>query len=178
MDVRRIAHDAKAEQGNKPDFVVLNYDIPILYIETKDIGISLDKVEKSEQMRRYYGNTNGNNIHRLREACLKINPDKIQLNTLDRPGTVKTLKPVSIKFLIHIQKLLNLLNTEIISKFKQIKKIKTNHKDIEQTILDTISRRLLAVEDASSTFGISQDELNILKIIKNCNLNSIERNKS
>jgi len=58
INVRRIAHDAKAEQGNKPDFVVLNYDIPILYIETKDIGISLDKVEKSDQMARYYGYTN------------------------------------------------------------------------------------------------------------------------
>jgi type I restriction-modification system DNA methylase subunit len=58
INVRRIAHDARAEQGNKPDFVVLNYDIPILYIEAKDIGISLDKVEKSEQMRRYYGYTN------------------------------------------------------------------------------------------------------------------------
>ncbi|MBM3702014.1 MAG: DNA methyltransferase [Actinobacteria bacterium] len=58
INVRRIDHDAKAEQGNKPDFVVFQHVIPILYIETKDIGISLDKVEKSEQMRRYYGYTN------------------------------------------------------------------------------------------------------------------------
>ncbi len=54
----RIDHDAKAEEGNKPDFVVLNHDIPILYIEAKDIGVSLDKVEKSEQMSRYYGYAN------------------------------------------------------------------------------------------------------------------------
>lgn len=58
IKVHRIDHDAKAKQGNKPDFVVLNYDIPILYIETKDIGASLDKVEKSEQMVRYYGYAN------------------------------------------------------------------------------------------------------------------------
>lgn len=58
IKVHRIDHDAKAKQGNKPDFVVLNYDIPILYIETKDIGASLDKVEKSEQMARYYGYAN------------------------------------------------------------------------------------------------------------------------
>ena len=54
----RIDHDAKAKQGNKPDFAVLNNDVPILYIEAKDIGVSLDKVEKSEQMTRYYGYTN------------------------------------------------------------------------------------------------------------------------
>lgn len=55
---KRILHDARAHQGNKPDFIVLNYDVPILYIEVKDIGVSLDKVEKSEQMARYYGYTN------------------------------------------------------------------------------------------------------------------------
>ncbi|MBU3934739.1 N-6 DNA methylase [Patescibacteria group bacterium] len=54
----RILHDARTIQGNKPDFIVLSHDIPILYIEAKDIGVSLDKVEKSEQMARYYGYTN------------------------------------------------------------------------------------------------------------------------
>lgn len=58
IKVRRIDHDAKAAKGNKPDFVVLNHDVPILYIEAKDIGISLDKVEKSEQMTRYFGYAN------------------------------------------------------------------------------------------------------------------------
>jgi hypothetical protein len=53
-----IDHDAKAKGGNKPDFVILKFDIPILYIETKDIGISLDKIEKSEQMVRYFGYMN------------------------------------------------------------------------------------------------------------------------
>src|SRR3989338_8231999 len=54
----RIDHDARAKQGNKPDFVVLKGDIPILYIEAKDIGVSLDRVEKSEQMARYFGYSN------------------------------------------------------------------------------------------------------------------------
>ena len=58
IKVKRIDHDARAEQGNKPDFVVLNHDVPILYIEAKNIGISLDKIEKSEQMARYYGYAN------------------------------------------------------------------------------------------------------------------------
>lgn len=58
INVKRIDHDARAIQGNKPDFAVLKNDVPILYIEAKDIGVSLDKVEKSEQMARYYGYTN------------------------------------------------------------------------------------------------------------------------
>src|SRR3990172_13134923 len=56
--IPRIDHDARAKQGNKPDFVVLKGDVPILYIEAKDIGVSLDKVERSEQMARYYGYAN------------------------------------------------------------------------------------------------------------------------
>ena len=58
IKVQRIDHDARAQQGNKPDFVVRNYDVPILYIEAKDIGVPLDKVEKSEQMARYHGYAN------------------------------------------------------------------------------------------------------------------------
>ena len=58
IKVSRFDHDARARDGNKPDFVVIKNEIPILYIETKDIGVSLDKVEKSDQMRRYYGYAN------------------------------------------------------------------------------------------------------------------------
>ncbi len=58
MGVIEIDHDAKTTGGNKPDFVIIKNQIPILYIETKDIGISLDKTEKTEQMSRYYGYAN------------------------------------------------------------------------------------------------------------------------
>jgi len=58
IKVERIDHDAKAKEGNKPDFVVIKHSVPIVYIEAKDIGVSLDKVEKSEQMARYYGYAN------------------------------------------------------------------------------------------------------------------------
>lgn len=53
-----IHHDARAIAGNKPDFVVLKDQIPILYIENKDITVDLDKIEKSSQMDRYFGYAN------------------------------------------------------------------------------------------------------------------------
>ncbi len=58
MNISAIDHDAKSKDGNKPDFAIIKNLIPILYIETKDIGVSLDKIEKSEQMSRYFGYTN------------------------------------------------------------------------------------------------------------------------
>ena len=42
----RIDHDPKAVEGNKPDFALFSVEVPLLYIETKDIGVSLDKIEK------------------------------------------------------------------------------------------------------------------------------------
>jgi hypothetical protein len=54
----QIHHDAKSVDGNKPDFVVLKDSVPILYIENKDIGVDLEKIEKSNQMERYFGYAN------------------------------------------------------------------------------------------------------------------------
>ncbi len=53
-----IHHDAKSVAGNKPDFVVLKNGVPVLYIENKDIGIDLNKIEKGSQIERYFGYDN------------------------------------------------------------------------------------------------------------------------
>lgn len=58
IKISRFDNDPKAKEGNKPDFVAVKDDVPLLYIETKDIGVSLDKVERSEQMGRYFGYAN------------------------------------------------------------------------------------------------------------------------
>jgi hypothetical protein len=36
-----------------PDYVLTRKDLPVGYIEAKDIGESLDKIEKTEQLKRY-----------------------------------------------------------------------------------------------------------------------------
>ena len=56
----RILHDPKAVDQNKPDFVIEKNDVAVLHIEAKDLTekVSLDKVENSEQMSRYYGYDN------------------------------------------------------------------------------------------------------------------------
>lgn len=48
---------ARSEHGN-PDFIFLRGEVMIGYAETKDIGIDLDKTEKSEQLKRYFGYSN------------------------------------------------------------------------------------------------------------------------
>lgn len=48
---------ARSEHGN-PDFVFLRGDLTAGYAETKDVGSDLNKTEKSEQLKRYFGYSN------------------------------------------------------------------------------------------------------------------------
>jgi DNA-binding sugar fermentation-stimulating protein len=58
IKVTNIDRDSKTVGGNKPDVVLSKDSIPLLYIEVKDIGVSLDKIEESEQLASYYGYDN------------------------------------------------------------------------------------------------------------------------
>jgi len=48
-----IINEPKRQEFGAPDYVIKKKDIPVGYIEAKDIGVDLNKVEKSEQMERY-----------------------------------------------------------------------------------------------------------------------------
>ena len=41
-----------------PDFIITRGNVPLGYIEAKDVGKSLDQAEKSEQVERYLGSLN------------------------------------------------------------------------------------------------------------------------
>lgn len=56
--ILQINHDSTNDNGNKPDFVISKNEVPLVYIEAKDIGTNLDKIEKSDQMNRYFGYSN------------------------------------------------------------------------------------------------------------------------
>ena len=36
-----------------PDFIITRGEVPLGYIEAKDVGVSLDKAERTEQLERY-----------------------------------------------------------------------------------------------------------------------------
>jgi wyosine [tRNA(Phe)-imidazoG37] synthetase (radical SAM superfamily) len=105
-------------------------------------------------------NDNENDLNLLKEAFLKIKPDLIQLNSLDRPGTVPNLPTATIEDFEKIIKFWNLDNIEIISKFKSRDKIQSFRKDKESAILETIARRPCTVDDISNFTGLHQNEIN------------------
>ncbi|MEO8971011.1 MAG: DNA methyltransferase, partial [Ktedonobacteraceae bacterium] len=46
-------NEPKRVNCGAPDFIITNKQIPLGYIETKDIGLSLDHIERSDQLKRY-----------------------------------------------------------------------------------------------------------------------------
>ena len=96
----------------------------------------------------------------LKKALGRIQPDRIQLNTLDRPGTVEGLRPASIAELREISAFLGFDNVEIIASVPERKKIKSYREDIENIIIETISRRPCTLDDLAKITGIHINEIN------------------
>ena len=96
----------------------------------------------------------------LKETAAKINPDLIQLNTLDRPGTEYFVKAISKEELMKINEFFKPLPVEIIAKAETRKQIQSFNKNIEEQILDTIKRRPCTDKDLSEILSIHLNELN------------------
>jgi len=99
-------------------------------------------------------------LDKLKEAILKINPNTVQLNTLDRPGTVKNIRAASN---IELQKIVdywNLDNVIVIASAPSRKKIKSYREDTESAILETIARRPCTLIDLSQILGKHINEVN------------------
>jgi hypothetical protein len=47
-------NEPKRDKAGAPDYVISQGSTPLGYIEAKDIGVPLDKIEKSEQLKRYF----------------------------------------------------------------------------------------------------------------------------
>ena len=100
------------------------------------------------------------NLNLLKDAIVKINPDKIQLNTLDRPGVIDGIRAASRLELQDIINLWGLKNIEIIASSIKRKDNKSFRKDTENAIMETISRRPCTLEDLEKILGLHINEIN------------------
>jgi wyosine [tRNA(Phe)-imidazoG37] synthetase (radical SAM superfamily) len=85
---------------------MVNYLIELRKYFTKEIWLEIFIIEGI--------NDSSDEIFKLIEACRKIKPNKIQLNSLDRNGTENWVKKISKNKLLEIKNLFNCLNVEII----------------------------------------------------------------
>ena len=100
------------------------------------------------------------NLSALKESLVKIKPDRIQVNTLDRPGTVKNLRPATKTDLEQIVQYWKLKNVEIIAPPIERTDVKSYRTDVENAILETLSRRPCTIHDLEKILGIHMNEIN------------------
>jgi wyosine [tRNA(Phe)-imidazoG37] synthetase (radical SAM superfamily) len=96
----------------------------------------------------------------LKKVILEIKPDSVQLNTLDRPGTLPGLRGATRQELKRIASFFDMENLIIISASPQRKNIQSYRQDVETAILETISRRPCTIDDMSKMLGMHVNEIN------------------
>jgi len=96
----------------------------------------------------------------LKNAFEQIKPDQIQLNTLDRPGTLNNVQRASMEYLERVIDFWQLPNVEIIAATPERKNIQSYRKDAEMVILETIARRPCTVDDLVKILGQHTNEIN------------------
>ena len=105
-------------------------------------------------------NDNKEELLLIKDAILKINPNKIQLNTLDRPGVISNLKALTKNELNEVIELWGLPNIEVIANPPQRVNISSYNDDIENKILNMISRRPSTLNDLHNLLAIHINEIN------------------
>ncbi|PHR28559.1 MAG: radical SAM protein [Desulfotalea sp.] len=105
-------------------------------------------------------NDSDSELTALKKAIVKIKPDSIQLNTLDRPGTVTSLRGATREELQRVSEFWGLDNVAIIAAAPERKKMQVYRNDIETAIVETIARRPCTLDDLTKILGKHVNEVN------------------
>lgn len=99
------------------------------------------------------------------EAIERIKPDKVQLNSLDRPGAEPWIPKMTKEGMERVKKMLSgSVEIEIIGKFISPDPEKSGNREeqyenLDQKVLDLISRRPCTAEDLQSSLGFSKNTI-------------------
>jgi wyosine [tRNA(Phe)-imidazoG37] synthetase (radical SAM superfamily) len=94
----------------------------------------------------------------FKTALQRIKPNKVQLNTLDRPGTELWVSAAKNDILREISDFLNPLPVEIIARTFAENEPCKKVIDLESRIIETIRRRPCTADDMAKILGISLSE--------------------
>jgi len=99
-------------------------------------------------------------LNALRQAIVRIAPDVVQLNTLDRPGTVSSIRAATRAELERIADFWRLPAVEIVARSAAAPAPRAVRREKESAILETLARRPCTLEDLSAILGMHVNELN------------------
>ncbi|MCG7854521.1 MAG: radical SAM protein [Methanoregulaceae archaeon] len=124
-------------------------------------------------------NTSPEELDGLRAAIERIHPDRVQLNTLDRPGSEDWVRPASSGELEEIRSFLGLTGVEAVEPVRyELSAGSTmpgEWSDAVARVHEMIRRRPCTLDDISASTGLSRRE--ILKILREIQSGSIIEEK-
>ena len=97
----------------------------------------------------------------LKKVIGKIKADQVHLNTLDRPGSVSTLRAATREELEHVLDVFQMDNATIVADPPKHKMLFSYRKDTADAILGTIARRPCTSKDLSEILGLQVEEVEI-----------------
>jgi wyosine [tRNA(Phe)-imidazoG37] synthetase (radical SAM superfamily) len=92
-------------------------------------------------------------LQKLKEACLKIRPDRVQINSLDRPGAEAWVMPVDSIKLADIKDFFKPLDVEIIGRPAARTPAGRHVGDLDKSIIALLRRRPSTLEDMCVSLG-------------------------
>jgi wyosine [tRNA(Phe)-imidazoG37] synthetase (radical SAM superfamily) len=98
-------------------------------------------------------------LNALKLVIGKIKPDQVHLNTLDRPGSVSTLRTATREELEHVLDVFQMENAAIVADPPEHKALFAYRKDTADAILGTIARRPCTSKDLSEILGLQVNEV-------------------
>lgn len=108
-------------------------------------------------------NDNPEELSLFKEALKKINPTRVQLNSLDRPGPCEWVKTADLSSLSKIAQFLAPLPVEIISRQTlKPRESDTTEYGTEEAVMCLLLRRPSTVEELSSLTGKTINQISIL----------------
>jgi len=89
----------------------------------------------------------------LKKAAERISPDEIHLNSLDRPGTEKWVKPVSPERMREIKKFFEPLPARVVGRAAVPAVVSTYNPDLENKLFEYLSEETLPAEKIAEEIG-------------------------
>lgn len=104
-------------------------------------------------------NDGDDELDKLYAVIQRIGPQRVQLNSLDRPPAYENVEPVDFQVMERIAQKWSDLPVEIIKRAKRRGEIAAFSRNLENSILNTLRRRPLTIEDLEAMTGKKRVEI-------------------
>jgi wyosine [tRNA(Phe)-imidazoG37] synthetase (radical SAM superfamily) len=115
-------------------------------------------------------------LSRLKDASIKIRPDEIHLNSLDRPGAEDWVKPSDVENMERIAGFFHPLPVKIVGRVQGSHRPADYYEGLENSILEITAENCLTAEEIAERLGMRL--FDVLRALKNLKMKGMAEKRS